>query len=189
MVNGYRLIFWGIFFISFHFNLGSLQILPNFIGWAMVAGGITKLGETHKSGSFKKASVLSAIAVFYSVVSLMIETAGRYTMDSSSYAVIWVLFIGVLELLTEYYLIGGSAECFYDRNDADMAGNLLGRFRSYLILDITNLILVCISYTLYLKTLVTFCAILGMILRIWFLIMINGLKKYYMGDDMKSEEE
>ncbi len=65
---------------------------------------------------------------------------------------------------------------------------MAGRFRNYLIIDILLLIAVLISFTLY-SPAITIFAIFGLLLRIWFLMIIHGLKKFYMDEDLEQELE
>lgn len=188
MFSGYRLIFWGIFFISFHINLGNLQILPNFIGWAMIAGGVGRLRNVQPSASFHKASILAFIAVIYSIIVLLTQFAGSQALDFNPYLLFTMMFISIVELLTEYFIIKGSAEYLYNCGNIVFADDLAGRFRNYLIIDILILIAVLISFTLYSPT-ITIFAILGLLLRIWFLMIIHGLKKFYTDEDLEQESE
>ena len=188
MFSGYRLIFWGIFFISFHINLGNLQILPNFIGWALIAGGVGRLRNRQPSESFHKASILAFIAVIYSIITFLTEFAGSQALDFNPYLLFTVMFISIVELLTEYFIIKGSAEYLYNCGNIEFADELAGRFRNYLIIDVLILIAVLISFTLYSPT-ITIFAIFGLLLRIWFLMIIHGLKKFYMDEDLEQESE
>lgn len=188
MAKGYRLIFWGIIFISFHITLGSFQMLPNFIGWAMITSGINKMGEICKSGSFKRASVFSGIAVIYSIINLMLELGGIYS-DNKAWGIgAWIILIYLAELLTDYYLIKGSAKYLNQKGNTEMAGNLIRQFRYYLIFELILITLLCYSYTFYLKSVIMYCGVLGIILRVFFLFMISGLKKFYMEEGEAAQE-
>ncbi len=186
MFSGYRLIFWGIFFISFHINLGNLQILPNFIGWAMIAGGVGRLRNRQPSENFHKASILAFIAVIYSIITFLTEFAGSQALDFNPYLLFTMMFISIVELLTEYFIIKGSAEYLYNCGNIEFADDLAGRFRNYLIIDILLLIAVLISFTLY-SPAITIYAIFGLLLRIWFLMIIHGLKKFYMDEELEQD--
>ncbi len=105
MFSGYRLIFWGIFFISFHINLGNLQLLPNFIGWAMIAGGVGRLRNRQPSESFHKASILAFIAVIYSVITFLTDFAGSQALNFNPNLLFMMMFISIVELLAEYFII------------------------------------------------------------------------------------
>ncbi len=188
MFSGYRLIFWGIFFISFHINLGNLQLLPNFIGWAMIAGGVGRLRNRQPSESFHKASILAFIAVIYSVITFLTDFAGSQALNFNPNLLFMMMFISIVELLAEYFIIKGSAEYLYNSGNIEFADDLAGRFRNYLIIDILLLIAVLISFTLY-SPAITIFAIFGLLLRIWFLIIIHGLKKFYMDEDLEQELE
>ncbi len=176
MFDGYRAIFWGLFFISFHFNLGDFQILPNFIGWAMILSGIGKLQNTYPSDKFSKAARLALIAVIYSVISLVFTFSDQFQDNFSPFMVILLLFIDTVELLMEYYLLSGSAEHLCDNNNPDMAEGLIMQLRVYLIVYFANIIFLCVSLTLFLNSWAVAVAVIGMILRICYMAMISKLK-------------
>lgn len=39
---------WGLFFLFFHINLGTLDLLPNFIGWLLLLSALKLLGEERR---------------------------------------------------------------------------------------------------------------------------------------------
>lgn len=39
---------WGMFFLFFHINLGTLDLLPNFVGWLLLLWAIQLLGEEQR---------------------------------------------------------------------------------------------------------------------------------------------
>lgn len=53
MNNGYKKIFWGFVFATFHINLGAIQIVPTFIGYIIIYLGIEKIAKDYnlKEGS------------------------------------------------------------------------------------------------------------------------------------------
>ncbi|WP_294365089.1 hypothetical protein [uncultured Clostridium sp.] len=40
MIKGYKKVFWGTILKVFHFNIGQMEILPEFIGILIVSSGI-----------------------------------------------------------------------------------------------------------------------------------------------------
>ncbi|WMJ85546.1 hypothetical protein [Anaerocolumna sp. MB42-C2] len=178
MSQGYKTIFWGIIFISFHINLGSFQILPGFIGWAMVASGISQLRTVYNSGRFKKASVIALIAVLHSIIGLLITFRYPYADNSSPFMMSWMILISILEIVIEYLIIHGSVEYLYHGDDIETADNIVKLFRVYLIIYFVNTILICIAFTLYNNSLTVFAALIGIVLRVWFLALTSRLKNY-----------
>ena len=178
MSQGYKTIFWGIVFISFHINLGSFQILPGFIGWAMIVSGISQLKTVYNSDRFKKASIIGLIAVFHSIISLLITFRYSYVDNSSLFMMLWMILISILEITVEFFIIQGSAEYLYHGDDIETADNIVKLFRVYLIIFFLNTILVCIAFTLYNNSLTVFAALIGIALRVWFLALTSRLKNY-----------
>ena len=152
----------------------------------MVVSGINQLRTVYDSDRLKKASVIALIAVFHSIISFLVTFRYPTADNSSPFMILWIILISILEVLIEYFIIHGSAEYLYDGNDTVTADYLIKQFRIYLIIYFVITILVCISFTLYNNSLTASVAVIGMVLRIWFLILISKLKNYYQDEDYNS---
>jgi hypothetical protein len=177
METGYQLIFWGIFLMTVHINIGNFQILPQFIGWAMVAGGISKLNASQAVKEYNKASVFAVMGVIYSIINFIWDIEGLQT--SNFFLASGATFIGAVELFTEYYIIQGSAGYLNDRGNKQYSNDLIRRINKFVTIYIIILAALFISLTLYSSFIMTLCSILAVAMRIWYLVMIYGLKKYY----------
>ena len=179
MFNGYRIIFWGIFFTSFHINLGMIQILPTFIAWIIVANGIGKLIEIESSDSFLKAKSFALIAAGMSFVSGLISLYSGNGVDDIILLLIWPVVIGILELVAEYKILEGSVEYLYVKNDVKMAEEYINMTRNYTIAFIIFIVVQCIALSFLSAELIMIVAIAGLILRIFFMGMMTQLKNLY----------
>lgn len=177
MKTGYRRIFLGIVIMTLHVNIGNLEILPRFIGWAVVIAGIVSLKYSQSAEEYKKAEALAITGTLYSIITFITDLDGY--LISSITMTLMILFISVIELLMEYFIIKGSADYLYDRGNPDYAHKLMKDIRVYATIDSITLFFFTLYYYEGFTIFVTICTIVFMILRIWFLVMIHGLKKYY----------
>jgi hypothetical protein len=174
MFDGYRIIFWGIFFITFHFNLGPIAILPLFVGYMTVSRGIDHLQEEFASPFFQKArntSMLLTILGFISFVLIWVQPPQSIVM---SY---YPLLFSVLELFLVYYILEGSIENFIAKGSSDLAQDYRNEQRTYTVFMTIYIIGMCIAITL-IETSFSFAMILtGIFLRLWLMVMMGRLKR------------
>jgi len=177
MDRGYRTIFWGVFFATFHINLGPLPILPQFVGWIIVAVGIGKIQQEYSSATFRKAGIFAPIivvlALFSGVYSLYQGTAAV----GSTYMFFSPILFGIIEFLMEYAVLEGSVQYFESHKEEMMADEYIGKLRAYSVVFITFIILESIILTFYIEAFILIVALIGIVLRIWFMIMMSSLKK------------
>lgn len=69
MKSYYTRAFWGIIFIYFNINLGRFDILPNFIGYYMIATGLGGLSQ--KNQAYRAGKIPAYIMVLASFLSLL----------------------------------------------------------------------------------------------------------------------
>ena len=53
MEAGYKKIFWGFLITIFNINLGTINILPDFVGYYIMGSGTYKIYEQYENGNFK----------------------------------------------------------------------------------------------------------------------------------------
>lgn len=83
MTTGYNKIFWGFIFLTFHINLGSIKLLPDFISYTVIYFGIQELKEEYKLDSLKQASNCDSILIFMAFVRLIITFSYFYIIRTS----------------------------------------------------------------------------------------------------------
>ncbi|PYP84278.1 MAG: hypothetical protein DMF61_20505 [Blastocatellia bacterium AA13] len=65
---GFIKIFWGLLLVTLDIRINSLDLMPNFIGYILIAAGLTLLAPRHLW--FRTARVIAIIMVFVSIPSL-----------------------------------------------------------------------------------------------------------------------
>lgn len=188
MDRGYRTIFWGIFFASFHINLGMIPILPQFVGWIIVAVGVGRIQQEHPSAIFHKAGIFSQIVV---VLALFSGVFSIYLANASVVSILTTIspiIFGVAELLMEYAVLEGSIEYFYSNNAVILAEEYIRKLRAYTIVFVIFIIMHCITLTFYLENYILISVLIGIILRIWFMILMSSLRKDRIEDDQNNPQ-
>jgi hypothetical protein len=140
------------------------------------------LGSVYQSDKFTKAAYLALIAVFYSVIDLIVQLMNQSAGSYSPLMIFSIIFISLVELLAEYYILNGSAEYLYAINNVDIAENLIRQLRIYMIVYFVNTILMCFSLTFDSNNIPFIFAFLYIGLRICFMAIISRLKSYYRDD-------
>ena len=174
MVEGFRTIFWGIFFVTFHINLGPIAILPLFVGYMIVSRGINHLREEFDTVHFEKARRISFWLTLLGVFSfLLIWSPVQNTILLSYYP----LLFSILELLLVYNLLEGSIERFITGDNKDVADNYRSEQRTYIVFMTIYIIGMCIAITIGENTLAFVMLIIGLFLRLWLMVMLGRLKR------------
>jgi hypothetical protein len=178
MYNGYRTIFWGIFFSVFHINLGGLQILPAFVGWLIAAHGINLIYKEVPSPSFRKAYNFSLIMVVVSLIGPISTWVGASYVILDYVPVVFA----IVELPVIYYLLEGSMENIKSKGDGSSNGDYEGTLNAYIIIFVLNIILECIAITFVSTGLLMIVAIIGMLLILWLMQIVHSLKLVQVND-------
>lgn len=172
MYDGYKKIFWGLFFSTFHINLGVLQILPAFVGWLIVADGINILYNETSNISLKKAYNVTLIVAGVSFVGFLSAITGG-AFNIITYVSLLTPFI---VLIFTYYLITGSIDYMRLIGEEEAAVRYEGSLRIYLVIYIINTLAGMILYTIGDSYWLTICTIIGIIQVIWLMFIVKSLK-------------
>ncbi len=174
MFDGFRIIFWGIFFITFHINLGPIAILPAFIGYMIVSRGIDHLQEGFASPYFKKARITSMLLTILGLFSFLLIWAPQQQSTAMSY---YPLLFSVLELFLVYYILEGSIEKLTAMDSKDMANNYRSEQRAYTVFMTIYIIGMCIAITIVEASFAFAMILIGLFLRLWLMVMMGRLKR------------
>lgn len=180
MDKGYHKIFWGLIILSFHINIGPIKILPAFVGWLVILGGIEILMQEHSSNDFEIAVKYSRILVGLSIIVGLVSLFGGSGINNSIVYSYFSIVIMVLELLMENKILEGSIESLRAKEMEDKALDLEDSQRLYIKLFTVATLGLTIAITFKLGTLMTIAAIFALIIRIFLMSMMNNLKKTYM---------
>lgn len=182
MYNGYRTIFWGILFASFHIKLGPIPILPLFIAWAIVSSGINKLLIEETTEDFTKAKAYTTFMIILSLIAFIISLYWQNAGNNILYTIAYPVIFGIFELLTEYKILTGSIENLKKDNKGEVAKEFQGMTRSYIVMFLIFLVMECVSLCFIMSGFLTITGIFGLILRIYYMSMMSRLMNLYKVD-------
>lgn len=183
MYQGYRTIFWGFVFITFHINLGSIQILPGFVGCLIMAYGVGLLVRQYSCEPFRKALITAYFLAFISFISMFTELAAYQSVLLSFFPVVYAAG----ELTFCYYLFTGGKEQLTQADMEDRAKELEAVIATLLILYIIFTIVECFSIALLAQMMLGIAAIFGLILRLCVMVQLRKLMKAQ--PSLNTEEE
>lgn len=176
MYQGYRRIFWGIFFTTFHITIGNLQILPSFIGYLVIHSGIKCVIEEFECDNLRKASNITVLATVVAIISGLLDLGLIESFQTSEFSLVWLATVSVLELLYVYYLLSGSVELLEQYKLTEMAESYTSKIKIFIVLYSIFAIAGIVGITFDYDVSLTFFAIAIVIIKIWLMMMISALK-------------
>ncbi len=185
MFEGFRILFWGIFLITFHINLGPIAILPVFVGYMIVSKGIDHLQSGFTSPYYQRARIVSMLLTIFGVISFLLIWAPKQPTFMSYYPLIF----SVLELCLVYYILEGTIEKFVADGEKELAGDYRSEQRTYTVLMTIYVIGMCIAITFAVGILSFIMVLLGLFLRLWLMVMLGRLKRTQQGPGKASLEQ
>lgn len=121
MKSGLNKIFWGFIILTFHINIGSIPILPGFIGYIFIGVGLDAvINLKYIDTSFKKARKVTSIMVLISLVQLFVNVMGGE--QSTSHNIMLTIINTILmtiPYMLDYYIIEGLKEEAIEREDVE----------------------------------------------------------------------
>lgn len=172
-------IFWGLIFMTVHINMGSLQILPNFIGWGMIAYGIYGVYDIYNNKKLLISGKLAAYTAIFSALYLFATYASLGTNVASPFMVVITVSFSILELFVVFYFFDGYIDYLLLDNKPDLAAYFTKQLRYFSITFIIDVILESLVLTFQNDDFSMYVIGLGIILSIWLLILISHLKKLH----------
>lgn len=188
MKDGYKKIFWGIFIATFSINLGMLQILPAFVGWMVVASGISVLQENSVSGDYDRPKAISYILIGATLIGSLITLFQGAQMNQPIMLLFYPLIVMTIELLLIHRLLEATVRNFTAIDDNETAKFYTGKDRTFIILMGITLGMVTLSIFLNLQSVGFFAAIIAVITRVYILTTINSLSKEAWGNPYETED-
>ncbi|WP_409228063.1 hypothetical protein [Gudongella sp. SC589] len=188
MKDGYKKIFWGVFIATFSINLGMVKILPAFIGWMVVASGISILEVKSDSVDYGTAKTISYVLVAITLVGGLLNVFGKINLSSHYMLLFYPLMVMLIELILLHRIFEGSVQSLESMENYSASGVYVGKDRTYIILSGISIILVSITLFLNLDTLGFFAGIFALVTRIYLLAAISSLGKEDWGGTDEMEE-
>lgn len=174
MNKGYRLLFIGLLLILIDLRINTFDLLPDFVGYIMIALGINELKT--KGSSFSKATPFALILIFLVFPSLVgYEGIGLDTKSLPLLPYLLETVIGVFHLLMMYFIFAGTWQLANEYKDDIWEKATKVRWNLYAIVHIIFLSLFAFQFTIpTLKPLIVISLIIVIIVEF---VMIVFIKK------------
>lgn len=177
MKEGYNKIFWGIFIATFNIKLGPITILPGFVGWMIVLGGVNILSQEYNLDSFEAAKKYLKILVGLTLIGEVLTLFVGESLNNSLLFLYYPILVVTIELLMTYKILEGSIAYLRQNNLDNIALEYEINLRTYTIFYIIATIVFAIAITFNIEYLLIILAISIIILRISLMMMVSRLKK------------
>ncbi len=191
MERGYKKIFWALFFVTFHLNIGSLQLLPPFMGWLILLSGLQELTSALQNSSISTASfergrtsgrILVGLTLLGTLGSL--GTGGDW-MEAPVMTFYPIIIIG-LEIITFFYILEGTHEIFSALGFNERKEESEGKLRTYLLMVIPSGVLLTFALFFNHSFSMVIGVLLGLIAVIYLLVFIHQVKKFWMENPLEN---
>lgn len=173
MAKGYKNIVLGLILVTFHINLGTLPIVPSFIGWILVAMGVDSIAKAEGQSSFnmsKKACEALIILTLLDLIKINLDISlGSPYMLS--------ILIALIELFFVYYFFRGITQMFKMKGYIEYACENERILSGYTVLQVIGILILGICWLNYSNTQGALVAIYMLALRIYIIYRVNKLGK------------
>lgn len=178
MINGYKKIFWGMFFTTFHFNLGSIKLLPNFIGILIICSGIREILIEHDNISLNISLKLNNIKAFIAFITFILPFM---SIENSSNNIILntILFnIGsILEFLSMLKLLEGTSQILSEKYNSYLGIEYEDKAIKYIYLYPVVVIVSNINFIFMSELVGVVIVIYALLIIIWIMLSFKRLYK------------
>lgn len=163
-------IFWGIVIANFDLNINGINILPDFLGWILIAYGLSNFryeDVKFDNNYINYAKLTSIIMILFSLVFELGSYTGYFLEGTLIYQTIDLFTSLIATIGFGLYFIGATEIVgLYSDTDQQILNN---KTRNYLFVSFGILIIICILISLNINGLVDF-SILAFISVVLFII-------------------
>jgi len=101
--KGYKLLFWGMIFLTFNINLGFINILPDFLGYILIYSGLNILSSQHKE--FIKGKIPALILILLTIKDVLYDPSSNILAGNNYNTEFIVIIIPTIITIIKLYLI------------------------------------------------------------------------------------
>lgn len=175
--SSYNKIITGFIFILVNFNIGPVDILPDFIGYILISLALSDLKE--QSIIYKKAIPFSNILILTSLGNFYKVNLADFNMVYTKITIV-ILVLGsinmILNLFLVYYIILALTDLLTNRGFLDMPDTLNSNWRGFLGLSSAVLLLQPFVINSN-ESLKVFLVIIEVILFIFYIALLVNISK------------
>lgn len=179
MRDGYRKIFWGLFFATFNIKIGIITILPGFVAWIIVATGLSELDKETKDEDFSRPYTLCAALVIVAILGDLISFLGISVFEIPILLSYYPLLALAIELALFHNLLNTSIQNFQALGWVDLVEKYLAKNRVYIILMWMAMAGIILELIIVNELALFLVVGLGLIARLYLLYVISSIRKDY----------
>ncbi|WP_195263457.1 MULTISPECIES: hypothetical protein [unclassified Clostridium] len=178
MLNGYKKIFWGMFFTAFHINLGSIQFLPNFIAILIVSSGIREILIDNENASLNLSLKLNNISAFVSFIIFILPFLGIDT-SSNNIVLTEICFnvVSILEIIVIVKLLEGTSQILSEKYSDSLGKEYRNKAIKYLWLYPVVIIVINFNFIFMSEMIELVLGIYALIIKLWIMLSFRRLYK------------
>lgn len=186
MSTSYRKILWGFLITIFDLNVGSFNVLPDFIGYFIMGLGINAVYEEFENNNLRSAGKLSNVMALYSLIVWIVNfgiTSNVIGVGLDQHPVKWFIdsastvITGAVVLVMTFKIISGTIDLYVQREMNNEASSLIKAQRNYTVLYITGLLLICLSFNISNEYLNVGSTIYMIVIYLYFAVIVSGIRK------------
>lgn len=175
MREGYNKVFWGIIILTFSINIGSIRILPVFVGWLLIGNGIKILMEYQDTEALTKAynmsNILTAITIIWGILDFFQVTGFPVFFQYLP------ILTTILQLILFLKVFEGTIVFLKSKEELIKASHIETNLDTYMKATISAIIIYIIGITFYIEW-ILFISTIGMVLiNIYLLTIFSRLSK------------
>ena len=189
MDRGYQKIFWGLLLVTFHLNLGAIQLLPPFIGWLILISGIRELSHRFENSSiatdsFHRGGTIAKALVVLTLLSTIASIAIGRDISESPVFMYYPMLIITLEIIVFFHVLEGTHQIFSTLGFEERALEASKKLRTYLVFALTSAILLIFALFFNHSPTMIIGLMTAIIAVIYLLVYLNQLKNFWMEDPL-----
>lgn len=182
MKRSFKLILWGLLFLSLDFRISDINIFQDFIGYIIIACGIKGMSNDDES-LFKvyEVSMLLGIVSMFMVGNNIVHPFDNNSLTIESFI---LLFVSILITIGKLYVIYSIIEKIYklsiEQNLTSISAACKWRWNFLIGITFLNYLLLPVVYNIsygWLTTLLGILNILQGIANIFILFLVNNARK------------
>jgi hypothetical protein len=190
MEGGYKKIFWALFFVTFHLNIGPLQLLPPFIGWLILLSGLQELtlalqNSSVSTESFERAKTFGRILVGLTLIGTLGALASAGELMETPIMTFYPMLVIALEITTFFHILQGTHEIFSVLGFKERKEESEGKLRTYLLMVLPSTVLLTFSLFFNHSLSMLIGVLLGLIAVIYLLVFFHQVKKFWIEDPLQ----
>ena len=179
---------WGYFFLNFDFNLGTVSVLPRFVGFVLLLSAITKLSGERRD--LKLLRPLCILLMGWATFDWLLSWGGR---DLDGHILFLDLLISATQLYFHYQFLTDMAALAeqYQREGDDLDGRLRRRRTVYIVLITVVALLISLPAGLlgdWQEGVIMGTAVIACVVALMIMTALFGLRRCFREAESAADE-